>query len=65
MYRLIERINREDGITIIMISHDIEAALKYATHILHIGDKIFFGTRTQFVESKSGKALMALREAEN
>lgn len=65
MYRLIERINREDGITIIMISHDIEAALKYATHILHIGDKIFFGTRKQFVESKSGKALMALREAEN
>ena len=65
MYRLIERINREDGITIIMISHDIEAALKYATHILHIGDKIFFGTRKQFVESKSGKALMALREVEN
>ena len=65
MYRLIERINREDGITIIMISHDIEAALKYATHILHIGDKIFFGTRKQFVESKSGKALMALRGVED
>ena len=65
MYRLIERINREDGITIIMISHDIDAALKYATHILHIGDKIFFGTRKQFVESKSGKALMALKGVED
>ena len=42
MYDLIEQLNKT-GITIIMISHDIEAALKHATHVLHIGNKIFFG----------------------
>lgn len=45
MYTLIQQLNK-DGITIIMISHDTEAALKYASHILHIGtsgSKTFFG----------------------
>ena len=42
MYALIDQLNKS-GITIIMISHDIEAALKHATHVLHIGKKIFFG----------------------
>ena len=36
MYELIARLNREDGITILMVSHDLEAALQYASHILHI-----------------------------
>lgn len=49
MYQLIEKLN-EDGITIIMISHDIEAAKKYASHILHIGDRIFFGTREEYLK---------------
>ena len=48
MYALIESLHKE-GITIIMISHDIEAALKYATHVLHIGETIFFGTKDEFV----------------
>ena len=45
MYTLIQQLNK-DGITIIMISHDTEAALKYASHVLHIGtsgSKTFFG----------------------
>ena len=46
MYNLIEELNKE-GITIIMISHDMSAALRYASHILHIGDKIFFGTKEE------------------
>ena len=43
MYALIRQLNRE-GVTIIMISHDIHAAMTYASRILHIGDEIFFGT---------------------
>ncbi len=44
MYSLINQLNK-DGITIIMISHDIEAALRHATHVLHIGNggATFFG----------------------
>lgn len=48
MYRLIEKINCEDRITIIMISHDIKAATNYASHILHIGEEIFYGTRQEY-----------------
>ena len=36
MYRLIEKINREDKITVIMISHDIRGTMEYASHILQI-----------------------------
>ena len=44
MYELIEGLHKE-GITIIMISHDISAAVRYADHILHIGDTIFFACK--------------------
>ncbi|MCR4739604.1 MAG: metal ABC transporter ATP-binding protein [Lachnospiraceae bacterium] len=54
MYELIAQLNSE-GITIIMISHDIEAALRYASHILHIGDSVFFGTREEYFKSEPGK----------
>ena len=37
MYALIQKLNYEDGITVVMISHDLSAALQYASHILHIG----------------------------
>ncbi len=55
MYGLIERLNREEGITVMMISHDISAALKYASHILHIGDSVFFGTKADYLQSPQGK----------
>ena len=59
MYALIEKLNREDGITVIMISHDIAAAVKYASHILHIGDAVFFGTRAEYLQSPQGRLFAA------
>ncbi len=58
MYRLIEDLNKE-GTTIIMISHDIGAALRYASHILHIGDSLFFGTREEYLESAAGRHFLS------
>ena len=55
MYTLIEKLNREDGITVIMISHDVAAAVRYASHILHIGDTVFFGTKTAYLQSPQGR----------
>ena len=49
MYTLIHRLNYEDGITVVMISHDLNAALQYASHILHIGDTVFFGTKAAYL----------------
>lgn len=48
MYELIEELHKE-GITIIMISHDVDAALKYASHILYIGKNTFFGTQEEYL----------------
>lgn len=57
LYREIETLN-EDGITIIMISHDIDAAVEYASHILHIGNDVFFGTKEAYKESPLGKRFL-------
>lgn len=54
MYALIQSLNHE-GITIIMISHDVPAAVKYASHILHIGNEVFFGTVEEYLRSSAGE----------
>lgn len=56
MYSLIEDLNKKDGITVIMISHDLPSALKYANKILHIGEQIFFGTTSEYSQNSVGKA---------
>jgi len=61
MYNLISKLNK-DGVTIIMISHDISAAVRYATHILHIGTSVFFGTRDEYMNSDIGKFFLAQQE---
>ena len=55
MYKLIHELNVSDGITVIMISHDIAAAMRYATHILHIGKTVFFGTKLEYMDSDIGR----------
>ena len=57
MYRLIESLNKE-GITIIMVSHDMKAALEYANKILHIGHGVFFGTKEKYIKSKEGQVFL-------
>jgi zinc transport system ATP-binding protein len=49
MYDLITKLN-QSGTSIIMISHDIENAKKYASHILHIGSQTmkFFGEAVDY-----------------
>lgn len=49
MYEIISRLNREQSITIIMISHDLQGALKYGTKILHMeSGAYFFGTTAEY-----------------
>ena len=56
MYELIHSLNRE-GITVIMVSHDISAAVKYATHILHVSHTpLFFGKKEDYIKTDIGKA---------
>lgn len=55
MYDLIWNLNQKDEITIIMVSHDISAAVTYASHILHMNhENSFFGTKEEYVKSGAG-----------
>jgi len=52
MYNLIKLINLCDGISVIMVSHDLHEAVRYATHILHLGHRqLFYGTAAEYKES--------------
>ncbi len=53
MYKIIEDLNT-GGMTVIMISHDIGAAFKYASHILMISDAPYYGTRDDYLSSPEG-----------
>lgn len=59
LYQLIARLNHQDGITVIMISHDLTAALDAASHILHIGQTVFFGTVDAYRTSPEGRFFAA------
>ncbi len=59
LYQLIAQINQDRGIAVIMVSHDVNAAVSRATHILHLGQvQRFFGTRQAYLESDFGKAFL-------
>jgi len=65
MYELVRKLNKDDGITIIMITHDIHSALKQADKVLHIGEKEFFGSRGQYLEMLDAKGFSKSGGAEN
>lgn len=64
LYRLIETINHEMGITIIMVSHDIHTAIKYASHILHLNNtQEFFGTTADYIKSGAGRRFVGYQQS--
>lgn len=58
LYELINRINTEMKITVVMVSHDINAALKYSSHILHLSHKqLYFGKTSDYLGSDAALIL--------
>ena len=43
------------GMTVVMISHDPAAALRYASHILYLGEPVYYGTREGFLATGAGQ----------
>jgi len=63
LYRLLAQINRERGMTIIMASHDIEAA-SCAAKVLHLQrQQLFFGSMDEYLKSETGKNFFVKKEA--
>jgi zinc transport system ATP-binding protein len=57
LYRLIESLNRENGMTVIMVSHDIRGVVKYANRVLHLnGAQAFFGSTDDYLRSPVGQS---------
>lgn len=56
LYRTLDYLNGTEGIAVIMVTHDITAALSHATTILHAGHSgWFFGTAADYLRSDYGK----------
>lgn len=57
-YGILEQL-KKDGITLIIISHDVECAVKYGDKIMHLGrDNVFFGTTHDYCHSEFGRKML-------
>lgn len=59
LFEIISHINKEYGVTIVMITHNIEIALKYISKIVYLDlGESFVGTPKEFLESEYAKSLV-------
>ncbi len=58
-YEILTSLNKE-GMTIIMVSHDIHTSIHTATHILHLSSEVptFFGTTDEYLNSQIGNTYL-------
>lgn len=53
-YRMIRRLNREDGVAILMVSHDLRNAVEEANKILHLQKQVlFYGPAHDYMNSRA------------
>lgn len=56
LYKTIEAINKEQGIAVIMITHDVHTAAFYASSILHLQQTpLFFGKPDEYLDTYHGQ----------
>lgn len=55
LYALIRKLNREDKVTILMVSHDVQNVVHQANKILHLQQRVlFYGNVKDYVKSRAG-----------
>ena len=55
LYALIRKLNREDKVTIMMVSHDVQNVVHQANKILHLQQRVlFYGSVKDYVKSRAG-----------
>jgi len=61
MYGLLKKLNKEDGLSVIMISHDIPSSVRYGGKILHLRETpIFYGTSADYAKSNIGTEMITV-----
>lgn len=64
MYEFVRKLNQEEHLTIIMVSHDLVGSIPYATHVLHLGKhQLYFGKRGDYMQTKLGKTFLGGEES--
>jgi len=54
LYQIIKTLNKERGVTVIMVSHDIKNAVEYGTKILHMATQVvFFGNTCDYIKTQA------------
>ena len=58
-YRLIRRLNKEEGVTILMVSHDIANIMGQANKILHLQQRVlFYGSPEEYGNTQAGREFL-------
>ncbi|WP_406241617.1 metal ABC transporter ATP-binding protein [Tissierella carlieri] len=53
LYRILKELNKEDNVTIIVVSHDLKTLGNYINKVLYLETElVFYGTYTSFLHSK-------------
>jgi len=61
LYELIDRLNCEQGITVIMVTHDVHSAVQCGNKILHMDTRAaFFGSRTEYEKTDICQRMMGV-----
>ena len=56
LYKTLAYLNRKEGMAVVMVTHDLKAALHSARTVLHIGrDSWFYGTVPDYLASPQGR----------
>lgn len=54
-YEIVSKLNKEDKITVVMVSHDVNGMIEDTSHVLHLGQtQLFYGTTEQYKVSQLG-----------
>ena len=60
-YELIYNLNKKDNLTVVMTSHDTNAAIKYSTKILHLETEVlFFGKTNDYLKTEAGSKFFGI-----
>jgi len=56
LYKILAYLNRTEGMAVVMVTHDLKAALRSARTVLHIGRRsTFLGSVSEFLSSPQGR----------
>jgi len=56
LYKTLRYLNEKENMAVVMVTHDMPAALREAKHILHVGRRgWFYGTTEQYLASSEGR----------